>query len=117
MAVALVAAAPCAARRSPPPSPRPADVCAFRLGTVQALFTAASGTSLAIERMRAGDVPAAVVHVREAARALGTEVGRVKKQGRSHLEKQVRRQLRAGVAGARRAVTRAARIARHEPAD
>ncbi len=105
------------ARRTPKAPADAAAVCAFRLGTVQALLGAASGTGLALEHVRGGDARAAVAPLRGVIRGLGAELKRVKKRGRLHLEPQVRSRLQAAVARARGGVRKAARTAGRKPGD
>lgn len=103
-------------RRDPGPTASPADVCAFRLGTIRALFAAANGAGLAGERLRAGDGPATPRPLYTATGALRAELRRVKKSGRVHLGKQGRRGLTKALAAVRRSATKAARAAKRKPA-
>jgi hypothetical protein len=104
------------ARRDPGPTASPADVCAFRLGTIRALFVAANGAGLAGERLRAADGPAAPRPLYAATGALRAELRRVKKSGRVHLGRQGRRGLTKALAAVRRSATKAARAAKRKPA-
>ena len=115
--VAAVVWSPSASsRRDPGPIANPAAVCAFRLGTIQALFEAANGVGLAGERLRAGDGPGAPRPLSAAAGALRAELRRVKRSGRAHLGKQGRRGLTTALAAVRRSAIKARRAAKRKPA-
>src|SRR5262245_58298939 len=115
LTTSLLAGPPSASpRRDPVPPDSPADMCAFRLATIQALFGAAHGAGLAFGRLRAGDGDAAPKPLYAATGILRAELHRVKKSGRVHLGKQGRRDLTKALAAVRRSATKAARAAKRK---